>query len=219
MVGITIGTLMGGPWGAAIGAAITTPIGIFVETTLSPDQQTATIERYIYETLRNAVAAGAGTALAHWVTYINPTTMRAVFSSINDAFGGLISSTVIAGVDVLIYASLKSIIDALTGGPIPREWLEVEAMVAALVEEKKIESMKLQFTEPRRSPLSSKTLHSRIGVIYATYLRRCSTARDHREDSGWKDRSSLVLQEIRNDSEHNEPRNERWSIFLMITET
>ena len=68
MAGATIGGLLGGPWGAAIGAALTTPIGIFLETQLSPTQQTATIERYIFETLRNTIAAGAAGALTAWLS-------------------------------------------------------------------------------------------------------------------------------------------------------
>ncbi|KAJ7093667.1 hypothetical protein C8R44DRAFT_749725 [Mycena epipterygia] len=135
MVGIAIGTSLGGPLGAAIGAAVVTPIGIFVETSLSPDRQTATIERYIYETLRNTVAAGVGAHLNNWVTRNDSKTLRAVFAAINDAFGGFISWAVVEGIDVAIYASLKLIINVLKGElPMPPEWLEVEAMVAALVD-------------------------------------------------------------------------------------
>lgn len=106
MIGITIGTLLGGPWGAAIGAAITTPIGIFLETTLLPGEQTATIERYIYETLLNVAVAGAGPYLTKWVTQVNPTTLRSVFASINKAFGSNVSDAVIETVDVAISHSL-----------------------------------------------------------------------------------------------------------------
>jgi hypothetical protein len=96
MVGVTIGGLLGGPWGAAIGAAVTTPIGIFLETTLSPIQQTATIERYIFETIRNTIstAIGAG-ALDAWLKKLTKPVMTAMFSEVNRGFGKKISEAVV----------------------------------------------------------------------------------------------------------------------------
>ncbi|KAJ7196955.1 hypothetical protein GGX14DRAFT_671380 [Mycena pura] len=153
MIGISIGTLLGGPWGAAIGAAITTPIGIFLETTLLPGEQTATIERYIYETLLNVAVAGAGPYLTQWVTHVNPTTMRSVFASINKAFGSKVSDAVIDTVDEAISHSLTNIINALTGGPPPQAWYEVDRIVSNLVDGKRIQSFPLKKLKPLRLQL------------------------------------------------------------------
>lgn len=107
MTGAVIGGLLGGPWGAAIGAAVTTPIGIFLETSLSPTQQTATIERYIFETLRNAIAAGAGGALSAWLNRLSTSAINAMFSEVNRAFGGKIASGVISSLTSSVKASFK----------------------------------------------------------------------------------------------------------------
>ncbi|KAI0672370.1 hypothetical protein C8Q78DRAFT_971313 [Trametes maxima] len=107
MTGVVIGGLLGGPWGAAIGAAVTTPIGIFVETSLSPTQQTATIERYIFETLRNTIAAGAAGALKVWLDRLATPAITAMFSEVNRGFGGYIASGVISGMGTAVSASLR----------------------------------------------------------------------------------------------------------------
>lgn len=150
MIGISIGTLLGGPWGAAIGAAITTPIGIFLETSLTPGEQTATIERYIYETLLNVAVAGAGGYLTNWVTRVNPTTLRSAFASINKAFGSHVSQAVVDTVDIAISHSLTNIINALAGGPPPRAWYEVDRIVSDLVDNKRIQSFPLKKLKPLR---------------------------------------------------------------------
>ncbi|KAI0676354.1 hypothetical protein C8Q78DRAFT_14721 [Trametes maxima] len=107
MTGVTIGGLLGGPWGAAIGAAVTTPIGIFAETSLSPTQQTATIEHYIFETLRNTIVAGAGGALKVWLDRLAGPAIVAMFSEVNRAFGDKIASGVVAGMKLAVTSSLK----------------------------------------------------------------------------------------------------------------
>ena len=75
--GILIGAYIGGPIGAAIGAGLTTPIAILVETQIAgtikdPQLQAqfeeATIGRYLYETLRNMLAAGAAAYLASFLS-------------------------------------------------------------------------------------------------------------------------------------------------------
>lgn len=67
---------MGGPLGGAIGAGLSTPIAILVESEikntitdprLKAEFQEATIGRYIYETLRNTIAAGAAGYLAKFL--------------------------------------------------------------------------------------------------------------------------------------------------------
>jgi hypothetical protein len=108
MMGVTIGGLLGGPWGAAIGAAVTTPIGIFLETSLSPIQQTATIERYIFETLRNTISAAIGAgALKTWLDKLASRAMTTMFSEVNRGFGGKISSEVVDGMSTVISASFE----------------------------------------------------------------------------------------------------------------
>ena len=107
MTGATIGGLLGGPWGAAIGAAITTPIGIFVETQLSPIQQTATLERYIFETMRNTIAAGTAGALTAWLNRTAQPVMVAMFGEVNRGLGGLVASGVIAGMGSAVDASMR----------------------------------------------------------------------------------------------------------------
>ncbi|KAF7361092.1 CNVH-domain-containing protein [Mycena sanguinolenta] len=148
MTGAVIGGLLGGPWGAAIGAAITTPIGIFVETQLSPTQQTATIERYIFETIRNTIAAGTGGALTAWLTRTARPVMVSMFSEVNRGFGGHISSAVISGMGSAVETSLRRIFDAIQTGVFPSEWREVDAMVAGLVMGRKIQSFKLNMLQP-----------------------------------------------------------------------
>lgn len=77
-VGVTIGSLIGGPVGAALGAGIATPLGIIAEVeikkTIEPDVriqfEEATVGRYIYETLRNMLAAGAAAKFAGWIEKI-----------------------------------------------------------------------------------------------------------------------------------------------------
>lgn len=111
MTGVAIGGLLGGPWGAAIGAALTTPIGIFVETSLSPTQQTATIERYIFETLRNTIAAGAAGALTGWLNRLATPVVDAMASEVNRAFGGYITSAAIKAMSTAVSTSLKKYVE------------------------------------------------------------------------------------------------------------
>jgi hypothetical protein len=74
--GVFFGALMGGPLGAAIGAGLTTFIGILVEAhiagtitdpALKSQFEEATIGRIIYETLRNVLAAGAAAKIGLFV--------------------------------------------------------------------------------------------------------------------------------------------------------
>ncbi|KAJ7212779.1 hypothetical protein C8J57DRAFT_1733024 [Mycena rebaudengoi] len=149
MVGVTIGGLLGGPWGAAIGAAVTTPIGIFLETTLSPIQQTATIERYIFETIRNTIstAIGAG-ALDAWLKKLTKPVMTAMFSEVNRGFGKKISEAVVNQMGDAIATSFEKIVDAIYNGVFPPEWHAVDAMVADLVRGRKIQGFALSMLQP-----------------------------------------------------------------------
>ena len=107
MAGVVVGSLLGGPWGAAIGAAITTPIGIIAETILSPTQQTATIERFIFETMRNTIAAGTAGALTAWLTRLAQPAVNRVFSEVNRGFGNHLSNQIINGAGSAVDASLR----------------------------------------------------------------------------------------------------------------
>ncbi|KAI1748341.1 hypothetical protein F4782DRAFT_542925 [Xylaria castorea] len=62
--GIIIGAWIGGPMGAAFGAGFTTPLAILVETQIFEE---VTIGRYLYETLRNTLAAGAAVYLSSFL--------------------------------------------------------------------------------------------------------------------------------------------------------
>ncbi|KAI0643797.1 hypothetical protein C8Q79DRAFT_928282 [Trametes meyenii] len=148
MAGATIGGLLGGPWGAAIGAALTTPIGIFVETSLSPTQQKATIERYIFETLRNTIAAGAVGGLKVWLNRLATRTITTMFSEINRGFGGHIAGGVIAGMGLVVSSSLKKILDAIHTGVIPPEWRAVDVMVAQMMAARTIQTFVLTPLQP-----------------------------------------------------------------------
>jgi hypothetical protein len=75
--GILIGATIGGPVGAALGAGLTTALAILVETQIAgtikdPQLQgqfeEATIGRYLYETLRNMLAAGAAGYVASFLS-------------------------------------------------------------------------------------------------------------------------------------------------------
>lgn len=149
MVGVVAGGLLGGPWGAAIGAALTTPIGIIAETILSPIQQTATIERFIFETMRNTIAAGAAGALTAWLTRIAAPKITSMFREVNRGFGGHVADGIIMGMGSATEASLRRcvellfrglrtdcfgrIFDAIQSGVFPSEWYAVDAMIAGLV--------------------------------------------------------------------------------------
>ncbi|KAJ7216812.1 hypothetical protein C8J57DRAFT_1732440 [Mycena rebaudengoi] len=149
MVGVTIGGLLGGPWGAAIGAAITTPIGIFLETTLSPIQQTATIERYIFETIRNTISAAIGAgALKTWLDKVASKAMTTMFSEVNRGFGGKIKDEVVEQMGSAIATSFERIVDAIYNGVFPSEWHAVDAMVADLVRGRKIQGFALSMLQP-----------------------------------------------------------------------
>jgi hypothetical protein len=73
-IGIFVGILIGGPSGAMVGAALTTPLGIAVEKMLKDtyiqdpklraEFEEVTIGRVLYETLCNTLAAGAISLLA-----------------------------------------------------------------------------------------------------------------------------------------------------------
>ena len=116
MSGVVIGGLLGGPWGAAIGAALTTPIGIFVETQLSPIQQTATIERYIFETMRNTIAAGASGALTAWLNRLSQPVINRMFSEVNRGLGGHLSGGIISGAGSAVSASLSRCVELILCG-------------------------------------------------------------------------------------------------------
>ncbi|KAJ7695331.1 hypothetical protein B0H14DRAFT_3659077 [Mycena olivaceomarginata] len=149
MMGVTIGGLLGGPWGAAIGAAVTTPIGIFLETSLSPIQQTATIERYIFETLRNTISAAIGAgALKTWLDKLASRAMTTMFSEVNRGFGGKISSEVVDGMSTAISSSFEKIVNAIYSGVFPPEWHAVDAMVTDLIAARKIQGFVLSMLQP-----------------------------------------------------------------------
>ncbi|TFB01703.1 hypothetical protein CCMA1212_006413 [Trichoderma ghanense] len=112
--GIVVGCYFGGPLGGAIGAGITTWLAIVVEAQISgtiqdPHLQAqfeeATIGRYLYETLRNALAAGAAGYLAEFLKVLS---------------------------EVVAYWLLKKVADALTKGRLPHEWIETERKFAEL---------------------------------------------------------------------------------------
>lgn len=79
LVGVTISSLLG-PWGTALGTGIATPIGIAAETGIKKkiaqdlriQFEDATVGRYIYETLRNMLAAGAAAKFAQWIEKLRP---------------------------------------------------------------------------------------------------------------------------------------------------
>lgn len=101
---------LGGPLGA-IGAGLITPIAILAERSLAPDMERATIERYIYESLRNAVSAGVAGAFSEWLSGVSGESLRNAFAAINKKFGGKIAGAVISTVDGIIYALLKRCVD------------------------------------------------------------------------------------------------------------
>lgn len=78
-VAVTIGSLAGGPLGAALGAGIASPIGIALETVIKKriaddvaiQFEDATVGRYVYETLRNMLAAGASAKFGKWASKQN----------------------------------------------------------------------------------------------------------------------------------------------------
>ncbi|KAJ7249045.1 hypothetical protein C8J57DRAFT_1522113 [Mycena rebaudengoi] len=131
MMGVTIGGLLGGPWGAAIGAA------------------TATIERYIFETLRNTISAAIGAgALKTWLDKLASRAMTTMFSEVNHGFGGKISSEVVDGMSTEISTSFEKIVNAIYSGVFPPEWHAVDAMVADLISARKIQGFALSMLQP-----------------------------------------------------------------------
>jgi hypothetical protein len=144
MVGIVIGGFFGGPLGAAIGAGLATPIGILAESNILQPQyepdgyQRATLERYIFESLRNAVTAGAAGALSKWLGTLSEAAMIKAFQEINKSLGGRVPLAVEKLSGALISDVLKSVFDALRTGIIPPAWRESEARVASLILEGKL---------------------------------------------------------------------------------
>ena len=106
--GPTIGGYIGGPVGAALGAGIATPIGIFAEAEIRKmiaedpriQFEDATVDRYIYETLRNMLATGAAAKFAKWIEKIGASAFEAASVALARTFSwasGKISSTTVNG--------------------------------------------------------------------------------------------------------------------------
>jgi hypothetical protein len=120
--GIFIGALIGGPVGAAIGAGITTPVGILVETqiartitdpVLKGQFEEATIGRFIYETLRNVLAAGAAAMIAKFVGNLSTTSYELATQQLRQAFVSWTPPLADAAADVLSYVFLKKWVSLL----------------------------------------------------------------------------------------------------------
>lgn len=153
--GIVVGCYFGGPLGAAIGAGITTSLAILVEAQISgtiedphlrAQFEEATIGRYLYETLRNALAAGAAGYLAEF--------LEAVAGQITAETLGQVASMLTSGITVLsevvaywllkkyvfqlylmviaLLTDVRRVADALTKGRLPHEWIETERKFAEL---------------------------------------------------------------------------------------
>ncbi|CAL1703199.1 unnamed protein product [Somion occarium] len=136
--GIFVGALAGGPVGGAIGAGLMTPLGILVETEvagyikdprLQAQFEEATVGRYLYETLRNTLAAGAAGYFGEWLGHQTGQLTTAAIGQIAGAFGGKASG--ISG-EVVSYAMLKRLADALKNEVLPEEWLKAELTVKSL---------------------------------------------------------------------------------------
>ncbi|KAK0664634.1 hypothetical protein QBC41DRAFT_283636 [Cercophora samala] len=136
--GILVGVWMGGPIGAALGAGLATPLGIFVETqiagTIKDPQllaqfEEATIGRYLYETLRNVLAAGAAAYLSSFLSAqagnLTASALGEIASSLSSKATGFSSSFAASWL-------LKKVADALLKGKIPTEWIEIEERVKEL---------------------------------------------------------------------------------------
>ncbi|KAI0445135.1 hypothetical protein F4803DRAFT_509522 [Xylaria telfairii] len=136
--GIIIGTYMGGALGAALGAGFTTPLAILVETQIAgrikdPQLQAqfeeATIGRYIYETLRNMLGAGAAAYLAPFLGNLVGKLSASALGEIAAQFspGALEFSS-----EVIAYLVIKKVADALIKENLPTEWIETEKRVKEL---------------------------------------------------------------------------------------
>jgi hypothetical protein len=107
--GVIIGDAIGGPLGAAIGAGLSTPLEILVETQIAgiitdprirAEFEEATIGRYIYETIRNCVVAGAAAYVAEFLSAhlnaIDPRDLENTLVMIGIALAPSISNTSIS---------------------------------------------------------------------------------------------------------------------------
>jgi TnpA family transposase len=106
MMGISIGALIGGAPGAAIGAALLTPVGIYAQESIDDTIQTANVESHIYQALRNAIAAGSAVGLLKWVEKYDKSMAIAIFQQVNKAFGEKIKIAE-ATVEATLYAMIK----------------------------------------------------------------------------------------------------------------
>ena len=120
--GIFLGALFGGPVGAAIGAGMTTPIAIVVETqiagkikdpVLKGQFEEATIGRFIYETLRNVLAAGAAGMIAEFVGGLSTTSYELATQQIKQAFVSWTPPLAGATADLVSYVVLKKWVSLL----------------------------------------------------------------------------------------------------------
>ncbi|KAI0467785.1 hypothetical protein F4859DRAFT_506508 [Xylaria cf. heliscus] len=136
--GIIIGAWIGGPIGAALGAGLTTPLAILVETQIAgtikePQLQAqfeeATIGRYLYETLRNTLAAGAAAYLSSFLAAkagdLTLSALGEIASKFSTNATGFLS-------ELAAYWTLKKVADALLQGDLPTEWIETEKKVKEL---------------------------------------------------------------------------------------
>ncbi|KAF1963066.1 hypothetical protein CC80DRAFT_588534 [Byssothecium circinans] len=129
-----IGGTVGCPvLGAVIGAGLASPAGIFAETQIADrliddprvraDIQEANAERYIFETFRNMIAAGAASWLAGYLANLNMSQISSFFSRVAVKVvqnkGGNIAT------DFGAYCVFKYIINALRGGQI-KSWEDAE---------------------------------------------------------------------------------------------
>jgi len=114
--------------GIVIGAGIASPFGIWAETQIAikcitdpavRDQiEEATLGRYIFETLRNIVSAGAAGALAKALSTVLKPGIDAVMKGI---MASLAKRGILIGTNVSLYAILKKVITLLKGGLV-KEW-------------------------------------------------------------------------------------------------
>ncbi|KAL9101179.1 MAG: hypothetical protein Q9163_003538 [Psora crenata] len=115
LVGMAVGTALGNPLiGGVIGAGLASPIGILAETKIADaliddprvrsDIHEATVGRYIYETLRNMLAAGAAAFLAEGVS---AAAGPVIDTFIEGVVNGLATKGLKLVIDFSVYSALK----------------------------------------------------------------------------------------------------------------
>ncbi|KAK2590190.1 hypothetical protein QQS21_012131 [Conoideocrella luteorostrata] len=135
---IIVGAWIGGPIGASIGAGLATPLAILVEIQiagiikdprLQAQFEEATIGRYLYETFRNMLTAGAAAYLGSFLNVqaekLSAKTLGEVASQISGSTAGFSS-------EVTAYWALKKLANALSEGKLPAGWIETEKRVMKL---------------------------------------------------------------------------------------